>query len=167
MEFAESVLIAVAIGAMGITLLLSIIPMIPGPAILWAIGVVFAILTDFQRATPAAIILMTLLMTAGSTTEIWMPMLGIQSKGMPCLSVIGGLFGSILGTILLPIPLVGTITGAVAGSLLVEFVRIGDVRKAVEAGRSAFGLYLVGFAVEFVTCLIMFGVFIVSLWTTG
>lgn len=167
MDTAQSVLIPVAIVAMLIVLPLSLTPFIPGPATIWAIGVVFAVLDGFHRATPAAIIVMTLLMVIGSTTEIWMPLFGLQSRGMSCLSVVGSLFGSIFGTVLIPIPIVGTIVGAMAGSLLVEFIRVGDVRKAMQAGRSAFGLYLIGFAVELVTCIIMVGVFLVSLWTTG
>ncbi len=167
MEVTESLLIPLAVLGMIVTLVLSFVPFLPGTAMIWAIGVVFAVLDGFQRATPAAIIIMTLLMVVGSTSEIWMPALGIRSKGLSCLSTVGSVIGSIVGTFLIPVPLAGTIIGAIAGALLVELVRGREVRRAVQAGRSVFQLYLIGMVVQFVTGLMMFAVFLVSLWTTG
>lgn len=167
MEAADSLLIPLAVLGMVITLVLSFVPFLPGTAIIWAIGVVFAVLDGFQRATPVTIIIMTLLMVVGSTSEIWMPALGIRSRGLSCLSTVGSVIGSIVGTVLIPIPLVGTIIGAIAGALLVELARGREVRQAVQAGRSVFQLYLIGMVVQFVTSLLMFAVFLVSLWTTG
>ncbi|MBI5669099.1 MAG: DUF456 domain-containing protein [Chloroflexi bacterium] len=167
MNATDSLLIPLAVLGMGVTLALSIVPFVPGPAIIWAIGTVFAVLDGFQRATPAAIIIMTLLMVIGSTSEIWMPALGIRSKGLSCLSTVGSVIGSIVGTFLIPIPLLGTIIGAIAGALLVELARGREVRRAVQAGRSVFQLYLIGIVVQFVTGFAMFVVFLVSLWMTG
>lgn len=167
MEATNSLLIPLAVLGMIVTLVLSFVPFVPGTAIIWAIGVVFAVLDGFQRATPAAIIVMTLLMVVGSTSEIWMPVLGIRSRGLSCLSTVGSVIGSIVGTFVIPIPLVGTIIGAMAGALLVELVRGREVRRAMQAGRSVFQLYLIGMVVQFVTSLMMFAVFLVSLWTTG
>lgn len=167
MDAADSLLIPLAVLGMGITLALSFVPFVPGTAIIWAIGTVFAVLTNFERATPAAILIMTVLMVVGSTSEIWMPVLGIRSKGLSCLSTVGSVIGSIVGTFLIPIPLVGTIIGAIAGALLVELARGRQVRRAMQAGRSVFQLYLIGIVVQFVTGLVMFAVFLVSLWTTG
>jgi uncharacterized protein YqgC (DUF456 family) len=135
--------------------------------VIWAIGTVFAFVTNFERATPAAVIIMTGLMLVGSTSEIWMPLFGIQSRGLSCLSTVGSVIGSIAGTFFIPIPLVGTIIGAIIGALLVELARGREMRRAVQAGRSVFRLYLVGMVVQFVTGFAMFAVFLVSLWTTG
>jgi uncharacterized protein YqgC (DUF456 family) len=162
MNFGEAFLVNLTLILMVMTLFLSVIPFIPGPATLWAIAVMFALFDGFQRLTPVGVLVITLLTLVGSTTEVWMPAIGVQSKGMSCSSVVGSVFGSIFGTIFIPVPIVGTMIGAGAGALLIELVHAGEVRKAVQAGRSALQLYLIGFAVELVTCIAILGVFIVS-----
>jgi uncharacterized protein YqgC (DUF456 family) len=162
MNFGEEVLVNLTLILMVITLFLSVIPFIPGPATMWAIAVMFAVFDGFHRLTPAGVLVITLLTLLGSTTEVWMPAIGVQSKGMSCSSVVGSVFGSIFGTIFIPVPIVGTMIGAGAGALLIELVHAGELRKAVLAGRSALQLYLIGFAVELVTCIAILGVFIIS-----
>jgi uncharacterized protein YqgC (DUF456 family) len=166
-ELPEMILIIITITLMIFVLVLSIIPFLPGPVLVWGVGVVFAYLTNFERATPAAVIIMTLIMAIGSTTEIWMPFLGIRTGGMSCLSVVGSLIGGIVGTFFIPLPICGTLIGAMLGALVGEIVHVGDWRKALWASKSALELFLIGFVAEFITSIAIFITFVVSVWTTG
>ena len=166
-ELPETLLLILTITLMIFVLFLSIFPFLPGPVLVWAIGVVFAFLTNFQRATPVAVIIMTLMMVIGSTTEFWMPLLGIRTSGMSCLSVVGSFIGGIVGTFFIPLPICGTLIGAMLGALIGEIVHVGDWRKALWASKSALELFLIGFVAELITSIAILITFVVSVWTTA
>ena len=163
----ETSLIVFTAGTMAVLLLVSLIPFVPGPAMLWAVGVVFAILNDFERLPIPAVVIMTILMIVGSTTDIWLRGLGMQRKGGSCWGALGSIIGGILGTGLIPVPILGTLIGAVAGALLVEFMRRGDIDFAMQAGRSVVESYFFGMVIEFVVSLVIFATFLTSIWLTA
>jgi len=163
----ESVMIVVALALMGVSVLVSIVPFVPGPLLVWTVALVFALLNDFERVTYLAFGVMTVLMVAGSTSDYWMQALGFKMKGGSCLTTLGSLGGGILGTFFIPVPLFGTVIGMVLGALAVEMVRVGDVRSALGAGRTTFELYLIGVAFELTTSLVIAAIFVLSIWMTG
>jgi uncharacterized protein YqgC (DUF456 family) len=110
---------------------------------------------------------MTILMVVGSTTDIWLRALGMQRRGGSCWAALGSVIGGILGTGLIPIPIVGTLVGAVAGALLVEFMRMGEVKVAMDAGRSVVESYLLGMVIEFVISIMIVANFLISVWLTS
>ncbi len=168
MEIAESALIALTLVAMVGAALLSIIPILPGAVLVWAIATVYAALTNFERATAAAVIVITLMMIAAATSDFWLRLFGLGNKnGMSCLSAIGSFIGGMVGTFLIPIPVIGTLVGSVAGALLVELVRIRELAGALRTGRIAFRQFIVGILVNIFLSFAMIGVFIVSVMTTG
>lgn len=72
-----------------------------------------------------------------------------------------------MGTFLIPIPILGTFIGYVLGALLFELARLRELRRAFQAGRSAFKTYLVNYVVQMVISFAIFAVFVGSLWITG
>ncbi|NDJ63345.1 MAG: DUF456 domain-containing protein, partial [Chloroflexi bacterium] len=88
-------------------LIVSLIPIVPGPALLWAISVLYAALTNFEMLTLPWLIVITLLMILASTSDFWAPFLGIRTRGASCSSIFGTIVGGLLGTFLIPIPILG------------------------------------------------------------
>lgn len=163
----DTVLMIAALVLMGGGVLLSIVPFLPGPLLVWAIGVIFAVIDGFDRTPYLTVALMTLVMVAGSTTEFWTPALGFKAEGGSCLATVGSILGGIIGTIFIPIPLLGTVIGMVLGALLFEFMRIGQLSEALNAGRLAFKLYIIGAALEMAASVLILAIFAASLWLTG
>jgi len=162
----ETTLIAITLVLMLVLLLVSLIPYVPGPALQWAVGTIFAVLTDFQRVTVAAVVVMSIFMLIGSTNEIWLRYLGMRGRGGSCWGALGSLVGGIIGTGVIPIPILGTLIGAIVGALLVEFMRIGEVQHAMQAGRSVLETYILSIIIEFFMSLAILGTFLGSLWFT-
>src|SRR5215207_4115537 len=100
----DTILIFLALVAMICGLILIVMPVIPVPAVEWTIALIFAAMTDFQRVTPIAVLVMTVLMIIGSTSGFWMPMFGLRGREMSCLGIIGFFVGFLLGSFI-PIPL--------------------------------------------------------------
>jgi hypothetical protein len=161
----EGVTAVLAIGLMVLVMFLSIIPFLPGPALVWTIGMIYAALTSFTQITPVGAAIMTVLMVVGATTEFWLPFFGVSSHGMSCLGAVGSIIGGIIGTFVIPLPLLGTLLGSIAGALLFEFARLGQWRQALTSGRVALQLYLLSIIIEFGLSLLILIVFVIALLT--
>jgi len=160
----DSTLLPIALIAMFVALMVSLVPFVPGPAMLWAIAIITAILGDFNRITIPAVALMTILMVAGSTMDFWLRSLGMRSQGTSCWGIAGSLVGGILGTAVMPV--IGTLIGVILGALLVELMRLGELRQALRAGKSAFTTFLLAMILEQFFNLGIFLTFLASILLT-
>lgn len=160
-------MIILATISMVLAIMIAIIPSIPGPAMVWAIAMVFAGLNDFQRTPLPAVIIMSGFMLIGSTTEIWLRYLGMKTRGGSCWATLGSIVGGLAGTFLIPIPILGTLIGAILGALVVEFLRYQEANKAFQAGRSVLETYLISIVVEFCMSCCILSTFLISIWLTA
>ncbi len=102
----ETLLVALTLVVMAGVLVLSLIPCIPGPVLMWLVALGFGVLDDFDRLPLFVLAGMTGVMLLGSTTDLWTPRLGIRSDGVLCLGIVG--------TFMIPVPICSTVLGAVA-----------------------------------------------------
>ena len=157
----QSVLLIVAFLIMAFGTIAAVLPVVPGPALVWFAAIIYAALTGFHDVGLVSIILLTLLMILGSTTNFWMSLLGVRATGGSLWAVFGGTVGMVIGLIVF-FPL-GALIGAVVGALGIELIRTGDWRKALKIGGGTFGGYLLGVIAEFLIALVMDGVFVITL----
>lgn len=162
MGIAESGLTILASVLMVVALLVSVLPFVPGPLILWGISIGYGVLTSFQHLTVLSAVIITLLMLAGTTKDIWLPLLGMKTQGASCSSAFGVIVGGLVGTFAIPMPIVGTLIGAVVGAILMELLRLGDVQKAIQAGGFAFRTFVLGMLTEFGFNLLIVAAFFAS-----
>ncbi len=166
MTFAESGLTLIAGILMIAALLLSVLPFLPGPLILWGISLVYGILTNFQHLTPLTMIVITLLMLIGSTKDFWMPILGMKTYGVSCSTALGMMLGGTIGTFAIPVPVVGTLIGGIVGAVLMELLNVGEMRRALQAGGVALKSFILGMLTEIGFNLLIVAVFFGSLLIT-
>ncbi len=157
---ATAALHTVVVIAMIVMLVLTLIPYLDGPLFIWGLALLYAVLSGLVPGP--AMLIMTLLMLAGVTSEYWLPIFGLRIEGMSCLGAVGSFVGGILGTLFIPLPILGTIIGMVAGAMLVEFARLRQLRRSLQAGKAALKLYLLGVVVEISFGLVILLVFIIS-----
>ncbi len=157
----QGLLLVAVLIVMGFGVLAAVLPVVPGPALVWFAALVYAILTGFREVGWLPILVLTLLMLLGSTTNLWMSVLGVKVTGGSLVSVLGGTVGMLIGLIVF-FPL-GALIGAVVGALGVELLRTGDWRKALRIGGGTAGGYLLGVVVELLIALTMSIIFVISL----
>jgi uncharacterized protein YqgC (DUF456 family) len=167
MEFTEGTTLVIATILMVGALILAFVPIMPGPILVWSVAIVFAVIEGFQRMTPVAAIAATIVMILGSTSDLWMNLFGVRSGGLSCLSSIGAFIGGLAGTFFIPIPVVGTIIGSVSGAVLVELVRIRELRRAIRAGQTTAKMMAISYGVQLSASIIIFVVYIISIQTTA
>jgi uncharacterized protein YqgC (DUF456 family) len=133
---------------------------LPGPALVWAIALVYAATTQFADVSGVAIAWMTLLMVIGSTADWWTKLLGLNSGGsLSCGSFAVSTIGAIAGTFLIPIPVIGTLLGAAAGVAALVFYQEENWQKALIAARGIMVAWIATFFVEFAISLGIVAIF--------
>lgn len=167
MEFLASVTPILGIVLMVVAFFLSFIPLLPGPVIPWLVAIVFGFLTGWERFSTTAAIIITILMLISATSDYWRPLLGAGKGGLSCAASLGSIVGGLVGTFVIPIPLLGTLIGCVVGALAVELIRHSDVDRAVRAGEQAARLFAIGYALNIGISFAMLVIFVVSVLTTG
>jgi len=146
-----------------VAFILSFIPIMPGAMLVWAVAIVTAWLDSFAHITPLAAIAITLIMIINVSSDIWLPMLGVRTSGMTCLGAIGSFIGGLVGTFIIPLPILGTLIGTVIGALGIELLYFGEMRKAFRAGQAALKLFVVGYILEIASSSAIVLIFLVSL----
>lgn len=133
--------------------LAAVLPVVPGPALVWFGAVIYALATNFRELGLFPVIILTILMIIGSTTNIWMSALGVKVTGGSLWGILGGLVGTVIG-ILVFFP-IGALIGAVAGTLIAELAATGDWRKALKIGGGTASGFILGVVAEFLIALLM------------
>jgi uncharacterized protein YqgC (DUF456 family) len=167
MDLTQPIQLTAATIGMVAALVLAFIPALPGPVLVWGVAIIFGVAESFHRVTPLAGIVMTVLMIAGVASDLWLPLFGIKTGGISCLGAVGSLAGGMIGTFLIPIPLIGTLIGCVVGALLLEMLRFRQPGKALQAGQSAAKMFILGYIVELAASIAIFVVYILSVLSTG
>ncbi len=138
---------------MTVAALVSFVPFIPGPALVWAIGVIYAIATEFQVVGLWTVLAMTVLMILGSTADYWTRFFGLKAEGsLSCASLFVSTVGAILGTIFIPVPVFGTLIGAAGAVMAMVWLREDDIDKAWTAARGILSAWIASFFVELLVC---------------
>ena len=149
------VALAMAVGLVGV-----VVPLLPGLALVWAAGLVWAI-AEGEGATRWVVLgVMTVLLVAATIVKYALPARSAAAKGAPLSTLFFGALGAIVGFFVIPI--VGLFVGGIAGIYLAEWVRLGDGRRAWAATRAALIAIGIGVLIELAA-----GIAMVLTWAVG
>lgn len=147
---------------MGVGLLGAILPLIPGPPIVWLGALYYAWQTGWVEVSWPSLILLLLLALVGSTADLWMGYLGASKGGASIWATVASIVGGAIG--LFTLGVIGAIVGSVAAIVLVEYLRHRDWRKVLRASGGFVVGWLLATVVEIVICLVMIGLFVAAVY---
>ena len=145
--------ILMLVGVAGIFL-----PFVPGVAIIWLGIVVYVALAGFGKVSVLGLLVLSVLGLAGATAEMWASNLGAKLGGASFPALLGGLVLGTLGLIFFSLP--GGIIGSIGGVLLVESVRVKDVKRGLKAGGGWFLGWLLSVVIQLTIALVMIAIFL-------
>ncbi len=115
-----------------------VIPGLPGLTIIWIAALIFALLTHFSWQIWLVLLLLTVMMIGGNLVDNLMMGAGARKHGASWQTIGLALLAGVVGTFLLP-PFGGFIA-AIGAMFLLEYMRLQDWRKALDAtGSMAMG----------------------------
>jgi uncharacterized protein YqgC (DUF456 family) len=135
-----------------------ILPLLPGIELIWLAALGYGILHGFTWPGVFAMVVITALLAAGMSSDIWITGLGLKSAGTSLMSMLLGAAVLLVGSLVFT-PLVGILLGLGVMAVL-EFRRHRDVKKAVaSAGSAVLGCGL-SVVFKFFVGLVMMGIWV-------
>ena len=165
MQPAESFLTLAAYLLIILGLAGSILPILPGPLLIWLGAILWGWVDGFQRVGWPTLVILGVLMLLAWTSDLVVSTFGTRRAGASWKAVAGAVVGGIVGAVLLtgvlPVigTIVGTILGAVIGILVIEYYDKGDWRQALRASKGYIFGSLAGRVLELFMSLLMIAIF--------
>ncbi len=140
----------------------TVIPILPGMLLVWFTVLVYAWRTGFETVGWPSIIFISIIALVAGLSNIWLPLLGAQKTGAAKRALFLGVIGAIVGTFVIPIPILGTVIGYAIGVFLGEFMKVRDWRLALKASLGGVAGWGVSTIVEIVGALLILAIFVVQ-----
>ncbi len=150
----------ILLGVVGI-----IIPILPGMLLVWFTVIVYAWRTGFESIGWASISIITIIALITGLSNLWLPLLGAKKIGAARMAIFLGVIGAILGTFIIPIPLLGTVIGYAIGVFLGEYLKQRDLRLALRASFGGVAGWGIATVVEIGGALLILIIFIFQVLT--
>ena len=141
----------------GVGVLGAVLPVMPGPVLIWLGALLWAWADRFQCIGWPTLTTLGFLMIAAGGSEIWMSALGARRGGASWQALLAGIALGIAGLVFFSLP--GGIIGVLAGILIMETWRSGGLRPALKSGGGFLLGYLLSAVVQLSLSLIMVGIF--------
>jgi uncharacterized protein YqgC (DUF456 family) len=158
----EQIARGVTIVMMAVGLL--VIPILPGLVIIWVSALGYGIAAGFGVLGWVMFALITVLMLAGSILDNVLMGAQAHKEGAPWWVVLIAMAAAIIGSFVIPIPIIGGILASLLVLYLVELLRLKDPKRAVVSMRGM----LIGcgwaFVFRFIIGLVMIGLWLIWAW---
>lgn len=140
----------------------SFLPVLPGPLCSW-IGLLLLYLTDAVPMNFWFLGITFVIMLIISILDYVIPAKGTKHFGGSKYGIWGTNIGLIVG-IIAPIPF-GFVVGPFLGALIGELIyNSTDHKRAIKAATGSFAGFLASTFIQFVTCMVFFGLFLGIVW---
>ena len=143
----------------------SVVPILPGPFIIWLGALIWAWGDGFTRIGWPMLVLLLLLAMFAWASDVLINLLVSRKAGASWRAIFGAIVGGILGGVLLsgilPVvgSLVGALVGALAGTFAVEYLNTGDTQAAFTAMRAYVGSMIIASILEVIIAIAMVSLF--------
>ena len=138
MSVAVETAIIMFVGLLGVVL-----PLFPGPPIIWLGALYYGFRTDWVEVGWPSLTLLLVLAIVGDTADIWVSSLGARRTGASGWATLASLVGGVVG-LFTPLGPFGLIIGSLGGIALVEYARHRNWQNVLQAAKG----YLVGWVVS-------------------
>lgn len=157
-------LVAMLIGLAG-----TVLPALPGIALIWIAALIYAIAEGFATVTPVGFAALTVLAAAGLASDLVLTNAATRFSGASWQATLGGVIGGVVGFVLgFFVGAIGAAPGGIIGALVgvigIEYRHRKNLRDAVRAGGGWLAGCLASRAVQFVIAFVMVVIFV---WQAG
>jgi uncharacterized protein YqgC (DUF456 family) len=143
---------------------LLVIPILPGLVIIWVSAMGYGISAGFGILGWIMFVVITILMLAGSILDNVLMGAQAHKEGAPWWVVLIAMTAAVVGSFVIPIPIIGGILAALLVLFLIQWMRLKETKKALASMRGM----LVGcgwaFIFRFIIGLVMIGLWLIWAW---
>ena len=143
---------------------LLVLPLLPGLVIIWLAALGYGLLAGFGTLGWIMFAIMSVLMLAGSVVDNVLMGTSAHKEGAPWWVILLAMLAAIIGSILIPIPILGGILAALLTLFGIEWLRRKDWRKALASIKGMLLGWGWAFVIRFITGLVMIGLWLIWAW---
>ena len=158
MTDAEATVLAAVVMIVGLAG--TVIPFLPGLALIWATALVYGLLVGFGAVGISVMVLLTVIVAAGIVKSILVPRRMAEGHGVSGWSQVLALVGAVLGIVF--IPFVGVLVGALVGLFVAELVNQRNWSAAARATVVVAKSFGVSTLIDVALAMLMIGLW--SIW---
>lgn len=151
--------VLIAIGLAG-----AVIPVLPGPVLIWLGAFVWAWADGFTRIGWGTLVVLAVLALVAWGSDIFLSTVMSRRAGASWKAIIGAIVGGLVGAgVLSALPFLGTVLGAILGAIggmwLVEYWDKGNSTAATSAVQAYVASMIFAAILEMAIALVMVGIF--------
>lgn len=155
---------AAGIVLIGLGLIGAVVPVLPGPFLIWLGAFVWAWADDFARVGWGTLAVLGLLAVAAWGADLFLSTVMSRRAGASWKAIFGAIGGGILGAFFLTwVPFLGTVLGAILGAMagmwVVEYFDKGSAPAATRAVQAYVSSLILAAVVEMTLALLMVALF--------
>jgi uncharacterized protein len=139
----------------------SVVPWMPGPLLILAGALLWAIVTDFATVGLGRLAILAALALAAFLTKLAAGAVGARHHGGSRWGVAGAIIGALIGLFFGPL---GLLVGPIVGAVLGEIARGATLESGIRSGVGALIGLLAGLVVDLAISLSMIAVFLWWVW---
>jgi uncharacterized protein len=141
-----------------------VLPLLPGLVIIWAAALGYGLAAGFGTLGWIMFALLTVLMIFGSVIDNILMSKSAHKEGAPWWVILVALLAAIVGSFVIPIPIIGGILAALVTLFGIEWIRRKDWRKALASLKGMAIGWGWAFVIRFIIGLIMIGLWLIWAW---
>lgn len=138
----------------------AILPLLPGPPIVWLGAFYYAYQTNWSEIGIPMLVVLAILGIIGGTADLWLGYLGASKGGASGWATLASLVGGLVGFFVFSV--IGMIIGSIAAIVVVEYLRHRDWQRVLRAGTGYVVGWLLASVVEVGICILMIALFFVA-----
>ncbi len=139
----------------------SLLPFVPGPALILLGALVQGFATSFHPIGPWRLVILTILTILAQGLDYIAGLFGTRTFGGSGWAIAGAIIGGMVGFFF---GLVGLVVGPILGAILGELLKKGELGQSLKAGLGTLIGMLLGVVARFTFAVIMVGLFLWWLW---
>ena len=140
---------------------LLVLPLLPGLVIIWVAALGYGLVAGFGTLGWIMFALLTVLMIGGSVVDNVLMGRSAHKEGAPWWVILIAMMAAIVGSFVIPIPIIGGILAALGTLFGIEWIRRKDWRKALASLKGMAVGWGWAFVIRFIIGLIMIGLWLI------
>ncbi|HEX7724468.1 MAG TPA: DUF456 domain-containing protein [Candidatus Paceibacterota bacterium] len=133
----------------------------PGIIYMFAIAVIAALFDGFVHLSGFDIGVLTVVTVLVLLVDLFSGIIGAKAGGAHWSSIIWSLVGFIIGSIIIPVPILGSLAGMFLGVLVSEWYHTQDIRHANKAALGSFWGWVAGTGFKLAASVVFLVLFVV------
>ena len=139
----------------------SLIPNLPGPPLVFAGVLIYALLTGFAETGWLVLLMVFALAALSQILDYAATAYGVKKFGGSAGAMWGSIVGGFVGALIFSVP--GLLIGIFMGAVIMDFLRNRNTRKALKVGSGSLLGLLGGTLMKIIVSLAMIGIFLFDL----